>query len=494
MDKKLLKEILSKKETRIYYLEHNFFVWCIYYFSRSFHYPNVAPFHRDWCNYVQQGLNIYLEWFRESAKTMFIGLLYDIRCIVYKKKRFICALYYEWRNASAYLFNIALELQTNQKLIEDYWQLFFSNNQERKSQKKSINEFITENDVKLKAFSMWMSMRWQIFNSKDWILRPDSLILDDIDVLDSVRNIAIIEKNYRFLKDEVFGGLSDYCQIRVLGNVIMQDWLNPRIKKEYKNNASRKVLSQWIFDEEWNTTWDRFTKTDKEAEEYNNNINDEKAKKISLEKKLRDLKEISFNQNYLWKPYSVWDKFIKQANIKWYEDDKKFDYIEIWIDPAFSEKTKSDELSITVVWFQQIGSVLYKFIEENISLVGEEKNEDNVLKTVLSLYLQYKARIVKWESNNGGELYNQLCKNPARMWGYNVASVSIASTKDKFTRLKEHEWAFQRWEISFRIWKTEKLVEQLLDFTGENGKKDDRCDSFSVALSNSWVGFYLSII
>lgn len=494
MDKNVLKDILQKKETRIYYLEHDFFTRCIYYFSKSFHYPKVAEFHRERCKASQKWLNIYLEWFRESAKTMLIWLLYDIWCIVYKKKRFICAFSYEWRSSSNYLFNIALELQTNQKLIEDYWQLFFSDNKEKKSQKKSINEFITENDIKLKAFSMWMSMRWQIFNSRDWIIRPDSLVFDDIDVIGSVRNTNTIENNYRFLKDEVFGWLSDYCQIRVLGNVIMEDWLNPRIREEYKNNSTRKIFSQWIYDKEWNITWERFVSTDKEAEEYNKNITDPKSKRISLESKLRSLWEISFNQNFLWKTYSIWDKLIKQSDIKWYEEDRNFDYIEIGIDPAFSEKTKTDELSITVTWFQKIEWTIYKYVEENISLIWEDKNESNVLKTVLSLYIQYKARIVKWESNNGWELYNQLCKNPSRMWWHNISSESIASTKDKFTRLKEYEWAFQRWEVYFRKWKTEKLVAQLLDFTWESWKKDDRVDSMTISFTNAWTWFYFSVI
>jgi transposase len=37
------------------------------------------------------------------------------------------------------------------------------------------------------------------------LIRPDSVGFDDIDVLDSVRNKDIIEKNFRFLEDEVFG-------------------------------------------------------------------------------------------------------------------------------------------------------------------------------------------------------------------------------------------------------------------------------------------------
>jgi len=319
--------------------------------------------------------------------------------------------------------------------------------------------------------------------------------LDDVDVEDSVRNPAIIEKNYRFLKSEVFGWLSSYCQIRVLGNVIMEDWINPRIKKDYTGNKWREIVSQWIYDKEWNITWDRFVNTDIEAEEYNKNIAEAKCRKISLEYKLRELAEISYKQNFLWIAYKEWDKLVKQSNIRTYETSpEKFDYVEIGIDPAFSEKTKTDELSITVIWFKSVENVSYRYVEENLSLVWEEKNEANVLKTVLSLYQQYKVRLIKWESNNWWELYNQLCKNPLRMWWCNVASTSITSTKDKFTRLKEFEWAFQRWEIWFKLWKTEKLIEQLLWFTGDPKNHDDRVDSLTVALTSAWIGFYFSCV
>jgi len=40
--------------------------------------------------------------------------------------------------------------------------------------------------------------------SKDGMVRPDSLLLDDIDNINSVRNKDIIDNNMRFLEDEVF--------------------------------------------------------------------------------------------------------------------------------------------------------------------------------------------------------------------------------------------------------------------------------------------------
>lgn len=443
---------------------------------------------------LQSWKNIYLEWFRESAKTMFVWLLYDIWCVVYKKKKFICAFSYEWRNASAYLFSIALELQTNQKLIEDYWQLFYSDNQEKKSQKKSIAEFITENDVKLKAFSMWTSMRWQIFNSRDWIIRPDSVVMDDVDVLDSVRNKDIIEKNYRFIKDEVFGALADYCQIRVLGNVILTDWLNVRIKEDYQSNDKREILSQWIYWDDWKIVWERFVETDEEANKYNIDIKDDKSKKISLQSKRKQLWDTSFNQNFLGKPFTFGDRLIKRQNIKMFGEKMEFDYIEVWIDPAFSEKTKSDEFSITITWFKKVENVVYKYVLENINLAWEQKNNVNIINEIVNIYVNYKPRAIKVEENNGWDILVKILRDPNQTRWYNMPIQWIRTTKDKFTRLKEYEWAFQRWEIFFMTWKTEWLIEQLLMFDWNPKNADDKVDSMIISFTDSWLGFYFNLV
>ena len=492
--KQLLKEVLSKKETRVKYLEQDFMTFCLYYFPSSFHYPKIAPFHKKWCSLTQEWYNIYIEWHRESAKTMLIWLLYDLWCICYRKKRFICVFSYEQKSSSFHLFQIAIQLQTNKRLINDFWQLFFSDNVEKKSQKKSVNEFITENDIKLKAFSMWTSMRWQVFMSKDGMVRPDSLLLDDIDNINSVKNKAIIDQNMRFLEDEVFWGLANYCQIRILGNVIMEDWLNPSLKQKYKNNASWSIQSQKVVDENGEPVWDRYTKTNKEAEEYNKDIQDPKKHKISLEKKLNDLWEISFNQNYLLKPFSNKDRLIKSEYIRMFDENIEFDYIEAGIDPAFSEKTKSDSFSITVTGFKKVENVLYRYVLEEISLKWEEKNNQNICRTVLNMYLNYKPRNIKVEKNNGWEIYAKLFKDPANMWGYNLPITTINATKDKWTRLKEFEGCFQRWEIFFKVWKTDNLIEQLLYFTGESGNKDDAVDSMVHSFGLSWVWFYFDTI
>lgn len=403
---------------------------------------------------------------------MFIGTIFDIWCIVYKKRRYITVFTYEKDRAKDLLFKIAIELQTNKKLIADYWQLFFSESNVKKSEKKSIWEFITENEVKLKAFWMGESMRWEVFNASDWSYRPDAILFDDIDVLKSVSNPDIIEKNYRFLKDEVFWWLAWYAQIRILWNVIREDWLNPRLREEFRNNKDWIVKSQWIYDKEWNITRDRFVETDEEAQEYNKKVKELWAMKISLEKKKRELWEISFSQNFLGIPYANGQSIIRRADLRYFDyKNDKYDYITIGIDPAFSEKTLSDDIGITVTGFQ--GS--FMFVIESFGLSWEQKLEDNVDMVISNLYKLYNVNMINIESNNWGMIIWRRLRNKG------MAVNIMNSTKDKVTRLSEYQWEFQRWNVRFNKEKTNIAVDQLLSFP--NSKKDDIVDSIVFSLT-----------
>jgi hypothetical protein len=311
--------------------------------------------------------------------------------------------------------------------------------------------------------------------------------------LDSVRNKDIIEKNFRFLEDEVFGWLADYCQIRVLWNVIRDDWLNPRIKAKFKWNGKWSIQSQAVYNENWEIAWERYVETDIEAKEYNKLITDPKKQKISLESKKRDLGEISYNQNYLLKAFKEWDKLIKDEYIKTYEEDIPFDYIEVGVDPAFSEKTKSDAFSITITGFKQIDSTRFKYVEEEISLRWPQKNNENICNTMLNVYLAYKPRNIKVEKNNWWEIFAKMFMDNKLMWWHNLPVTVMSAVKDKWTRLKEFEWCFQRWEIKFRASKTKVLVEQLKWFTGESWWIDDSVDSMVYSFMDTGTWFYFDV-
>lgn len=102
----------------------------------------------------------------------------------------------------------------------DYGVLFKTSGSREDMTKKSIGDFDTTNGVKVLATSLGEKLRGAISRNS----RPDLLVLDDIDVSDSVRNSEIIDKNYAKITGETIGAMSkEKSRIIFLGNVINAD-------------------------------------------------------------------------------------------------------------------------------------------------------------------------------------------------------------------------------------------------------------------------------
>lgn len=114
-----------------------------------------------------------------------------------------------------------------------------------------------------------------------------------------------------------------------------------------------------------------------------------------------------------------------------------------------------------------------RYVLKMIEFRGRDKDEEEFVGAVEQLYRSLNCVMINIESNNGGEII-------ARMLQRRNMAVSVKhATKDKITRLREYEGAFERGEIFF-LPGTEKGVDQLLSFP--NGKFDDMCDSLIYSL------------
>jgi hypothetical protein len=111
----------------------------------------------------------FIVWFRESGKTIWL-MVYLIWVIAYRKRRFILYYSYEQTLSAARLFDIIVQLKTNKKLINDFWNLFPSWNKKVKEEmgleKKTVSEFITTNWIKLKSMSISTTSIWQNYSNK----------------------------------------------------------------------------------------------------------------------------------------------------------------------------------------------------------------------------------------------------------------------------------------------------------------------------------------
>lgn len=288
-----IEEILleGSKDERIFLCGEDFGSFFAYYFLPFFTYE-TPEFHLDMFQDLQDidaGLLDELLWvmFRESAKTS-IAKAFVVWCIAYNKKRFVNYDCYDKANAEAALFDVAVWLQTNKRIIEDFGQLYFEEKGgSKKSEMKRVSEFITTNGVKVKAYSTQQSTRGRIFDR----FRPDLYIVDDFETTTTKRSIPVTQKIIEHI-DEMKSGLGTGGAILYLANLISESGSVAHIIEGMKDNPRSRVRNVPVEDAHGNIMWpEKYVATDAEAARVNATISDPKKHKVSLETKRRMLKD-----------------------------------------------------------------------------------------------------------------------------------------------------------------------------------------------------------
>jgi len=483
-EKTLLKKIMSKASTRRLFLSQAGPEFVRYYFPQFFSH-DLPEYAISYLDDLRAWENIFFKWFRWSAKTT-LAKSYIVRCILNKNKRNIMWYSFNSQDAESNITDISNFLiwyNDDDRIIKDYWQLYVDqeNKKSKIKKKKTMKRFVTENEISVRAVSLWVSPRWAQYIASDWVHRPDLIIFDDLDTLKSVSSIQQIDKHERFIRDEVFWWASN-AQFVFLWNTINQDWLVPRFQ-EYaeKNPKDWKLYDIAIYDKKWSIVRDRFVETDQEAEKKNKWIQNPKKKYTSLETLRRKWWPTSFAQNMLNIPYVDWSCIIKRQWIQYYTAIPK-DYrlrTVIWIDPAFSEKTHSDPIGVTITsnvpldWWLR-----WYYVREMTKLEWDDKSEDSFVKVIKGLYDKYDVSLVYVESNNWWEILARMLKKAG------LAVICKWSTKDKVTRLREKEGDFAWWRVRFDKGQCGDGIEQLLSFP--NVANDDMVDSLVFSMQSWW--------
>lgn len=346
-----------------------FLLWWYYYFTDDFIFE-LADFHYEWIEYLLWDTNVMIEWFRWSMKTA-ITLMVTTYKIANWFCNFVVWQSYEDVASVTNTTNIARNL-LNKELEADYWKLFKLTWWSKEDlEKKSVSNFDTTNWVKVRATSLWQKLRWAL-NKTD---RPDLLIIDDIDVSDSVRNPETIEKNYQKVTWETFWAMTKTWEARIyfLWNTINQDWIVPRFRKEKKGTKNWKVFWQPLFID-WEKQWEFFS--------------DETIEKIK-----EDEWPISYNQNYMLIPIDSYaDWFIKREHLRYYDyvniDD--FEVLYMHTDTTHTAKQTSDFFCTWIIWENKRDKNYYL-----IDFILERQDVEQQAKSVINLYLKYHSKIKK---------------------------------------------------------------------------------------------------
>lgn len=417
--KKTKERILNSKAFREKYFKKNFYTFCLYYFTNTFTFES-ADFQKDFCKDLQEELNILFQGFRESWKTVYFKYFF-IYCIVYKRKRFMHLIAFDKLKAKSKLYDIVNHLQTNRKILNDFWQLFYQENKtEKKSEKKSIEEFITTNSVKCRAIWIGTSIRWDVYWCADWEFRPDFVWLDDIDTIASTNTLELIHKNYTLVKSELFWWFADDVQIIFLFNTIKFDWVWPRLWKDYKNNKKWK-LKKVYYDPDNNVWPIRLTP------EY-------------IEDKKELLWEKSFNANFLWIAETVWSPVfdintVKELKVWEYKTPTKYKELRIYKEPSNYNMYWVDTSWWSIDW-DNASLIIRDFTTYELLACYYWHIQPDILCDVIDVLQKLWYTWIVWIERNNTWIAT-LKKAESYSWYYQLYK---EETVDKITNRKTHKY------------------------------------------------------
>lgn len=342
MNKKSLQAMMNgTREERVYLAEQDFALFFVYYFVDYIKY-RFAPFHFEMfedLNDLMTDKYREIAWimFRESAKTS-ISKAFVLWVITFKKRNYLNVDSFDKENAERILFDIVVEMQTNQRYIHDFGEMYNAKREQDKATQKRINNFVTNNGIRVEAHSTQESVRGRIHGHQ----RPDFLLLDDFETNKTKDSKAYTEQVIKHI-NEFKTGLDSTAKVIYLGNYITEFGSVQTLFDRAKVDDRLKVRMVPV-EKDGKPTWpEKYVMTNAEAEGTN---------KVSLEDKKIQFGSLVYSAEMLNEPvdessqkfFKKWFKYKTREQVESMKT-RKF----AMIDTALSKHAKSDSTGISKV-------------------------------------------------------------------------------------------------------------------------------------------------
>lgn len=391
---------------------NRFLLWWYTYFFEDF-ITNLAYFHYEWIEALFHW-NTMIEWFRWSIKTSLIIMVTSFK-IANNLCKFVVWQSFEDTASTENTTNIARNL-LNKRLEKDYWVLFrLSGGSKEDLEKKSVSNFDTTNKIKVRAASLWQKLRWALSKTD----RPDLLIIDDIDVSDSVRNPEIIDKNYQKITWETFWAMvkDGSAMIYFSGNTINEDWIVPRFRKEKKGMKGWRVFHQPLFID-GELQWNFFTEK-------------------TIEKIKEDEWPVAYNQNYMLIPIDSYeDWFIKREHLRYYDYLNIDDFWDLFmhVDTTHTANSTSDYFCPLIIWEHKREKNYYV-----IDFMLEKLDPEAQARAVINLYIKNtKIKKITFDEKSN-QWFGYWAKKLAKEeYNVSIPLSPLKYAKDKVTHFEPH--------------------------------------------------------
>jgi len=457
----IIERMIKDRDFRIALTKKSHY-WFFHFYFRHYVTFRTADFHREMFRITEDKdiTTAVIVAFRGSSKSTIFTLSYSLWSILGKQnKKFVVILSQTQRQARQHLINIRKELEKNTQLSRDLGPF-----REESDEWGGYSLVISNYEARISAASAEQSIR----GIRHLQSRPDLIIADDVEDLQSVKTQEGRDKTYDWFKGDVIPAGETKTKIIVVSNLLHEDSLLRRLQKEIKEDKLNGIYREFpLLDKNGKPLWSDKFPTEKEIEK--------EKKKIG--------NEIAWQREYMLHIVPEESQIIHPEWIHYYDtlpdiknEKNEYRYTATAIDLAISEKETAHFTAMVSArvygWGENMKVyILPNPVNERLNFPETVKKAKQISKSLGSgipttLYIEevgYQKSLIQ-------ELQKELY--PAEgvpVWG-----------QDKRARLFLVTPSLQARRILFPKEGIKILIQQLLGFGSE--KYDDLADAFAMLI------------
>lgn len=457
----LVNKMIKDRSIRTSITKESFLYFFHFYYAHYVKYE-TADFQKEIIHLLEKSAreNLYIVAFRGSGKSTMITTAYPIWAILGKQQKKFCIIFCQTKaQAKQHMMNIRAELEGNDVLKRDLGPF-----QEESDEWGSHSLVFKKHGARITVASSDQSIRGLRHNEH----RPDLIICDDVEDVQSTKTREGRDKTYNWLRGEVIPAGDKQTRLIIVGNLLHEDSLLMRIREEIGQGKAGGVFKEYpLLDQDDVCLWPGKYKRKQDLEE----------------EKLKIASEVSWQREYLLRIIPSDDQVIYPEWLQFYDElpptsHRAYRGTYAGVDLAISTKDSAD---FTAVVFARIYGRREKLriyiLESPLAKKLNFPAQVDLMKDIKSTVMPRSSDLLFVES----VAYQEALPQMLEMHG--VTAKAIKPKGDKRTRLALTSTSIKSGVIKFPRKGCEELIEQLVGFGVE--KHDDLADAFSLLINST---------
>jgi len=452
-----MEVMIKDRKVRIRITKQSHWYFFHFYFAHYVTFP-TADFQKDIIALTENGdiKSFFVVAFRGSAKSTIITTSYPLWAILGKQqKKFVLILGQTRNQAKQHMMNLKRELETNSLLRNDLGPF-----QEESDEWGATSLVFSNYNARITVASTEQSIRGLRHNQH----RPDLIIGDDVEDLNSVKTREGRNKTYEWLTGEVIPAGEKDARLIIVGNLLHEDSLLMRIREAIAEDRMDGIFKFIpLLNENDVIAWPGKYSSMEDIEAEKRHAGDEHA----------------WQREYLLKILPTDDQVIHREWIHYYDElpskrNEGYEYTWAGVDLAISEKSTADYTAI-------VGAQVHgRKRKRKIYILPNPINRRIEFPELIELCKNYIKNVL-----HDGKLIIENVAFQASLAqllhrdGCYVEGASVHG--DKRSRLSMTSALIQNSTILFPRKGAEHLIQQLVGFGVE--KHDDLVDAFTLLIS-----------